>query len=250
MERRDRAPVASFFSQEPLSRGATVALGEDAAHHARVRRLEVGECLRLLDGAGTTGTGTLLRVARSQLSVEVGDVTTVEPPPPVHLLVPIADRDRMLWLAEKSVELGVTSWRPVLWRRSKSVSPRGEGSSFQQRVRARMTSALEQCGGAWLPVIYPDAKPEHAIAATTAGARMVLLAGAEPILGAARRAPVSIAVGPEGGFEEEEIAAMVAAGFGAAGLAGNVLRFETAGVAALAIVRAALALAAESTNAR
>lgn len=250
MERRDRAPVASFFSPEPLARGATVALGEDAAHHARVRRLEVGERLRLLDGAGATGTGTLLRIARSQLTVEVGDVTTIGAPPPVHLLVPIADRDRMLWLAEKAVELGVASWRPVLWRRSKSVSPRGEGSGFQQRVRARMISALEQCGGAWLPSIYPDAKPEHAIAATTAGARLVLLPGAEPILGSAMRAPVSIAVGPEGGYEEDEIAALTTAGFAPAGLAGNVLRFETAGVAALAIVRAALALAAESANAR
>ena len=267
VERRGRAPVASFFSPEPLATaapersdaeqpvrqpiavGSTISLGEDAAHHARVRRIDVGECVRLLDGAGAVATGTLLRVSKSTLAVEIGDVIIVEPPPAVHLLVPVADRDRMLWLGEKCAELGLTSWRPVLWRRSRSVTPRGEGSGFQRKLRARMAAALEQSGGAWLPVLYPDAKPEHAIAATPGGSRVLLAPGGESVLGLRTAAPVSLALGPEGGLDDDEVEALVAAGFAPAALAGNILRFETAGIAALAIVRAALALSGASAHA-
>ena len=250
VERRGRAPVASFFSSEPLAGGATITLGEDAAHHARVRRLEVGETVRLLDGAGAVAMGTLLRASKSALAVEAGDVTLVAAPPEVHLLVPIADRDRMLWLGEKCAELGVTSWRPVMWRRSRSVTPRGEGSGFQRKLRARMIAALEQSGSAWLPVLYPDAKPEHAIAATPAGSRVLLAPGGEPVLAQRLSAPVSIALGPEGGLDDDESEALVAAGFAPAALAGNILRFETAGIAAVAIVRATLALSGASAHAR
>ena len=154
MERRDRpplgaavaeakGPVATFFAADQIVPGATVSLDEDAAHHARVRRLDVGHRVRLLDGAGTLGWGTLVRLAKSQMHVEVESAETVDAPPAVHMLVPVADRDRMLWLAEKCAELGAASWRPVMWRRSKSVSPRGEGMTFQAKVRARMISALE-----------------------------------------------------------------------------------------------------------
>ena len=113
-----------------------------------------------------------------------------------------------------------------------------------------MIAALEQSGGAWLPTLYPDAKPEHAIAATPAGSRLLLAPDGEPILGSRAAAPVSIALGPEGGFEDEEVELLVAAGFAPAALAGNILRFETAGIAALAIVRAALAHGGASAHAR
>ena len=148
MERRARASLAAFFAaDQPLAVGATIALGEEAAHHMRVRRLGVGERLAVLDGSGTRAEGTLVRLAKDVAHVALESLAAIDPPPPVHLLVPIADRERMLWLAEKSVELGATSWRPVMWRRSRSVSPKGEGTSFAQKVRARMVSALTQSGG-------------------------------------------------------------------------------------------------------
>lgn len=248
MERPARAPVASFHAPEAPAAGAEVTLGEDVAHHVRVRRIEVGARVRLLDGAGTVGVGTIVRVARASVTVEVEEAAQVAPPPPVHLIVPVADRERMLWLAEKAVELGAASWRPVLWRRSRSVSPRGEGMTFQGKVRARMVSAMEQSGAAWLPTLYPDARPEHAIAATPAGPRILLDPAGEPLLGAPLGAPLTLAVGPEGGLEPDERALLVDAGWLPASLAGNILRFETAGVAGLAVARAALATQPESSH--
>ena len=242
MERVDRPTLATFFAEGPFAEGASTTLGEDAAHHIRVRRLDVGERVSLVDGAGAVARGTLVRVARGHAVVEVDRVERRAELAAVHVLVPVADRERMLLLAEKCVELGATSWRPVIWRRSRSVSPRGEGAGFQGKVRARMASALTQCEGAWLPELHPDATPERAVAAAPAGLRIVLDSDAPPLLSLPISGVVTIAVGPEGGLERTERDDLVAAGFAPASLGGHSLRFETAALAALAIVRAALAL--------
>jgi 16S rRNA (uracil1498-N3)-methyltransferase len=228
--------------------GRTIALGEEEAQHARVRRLDVGSPVRLVDGAGSVATGTLVRLARTHATVEVGEVETVEPPPPVHLLAPIADRDRMLWLAEKATELGVASWRPVLWHRSRSVTPRGEGVTFRGKVRARMIGALKQSGGTWLPELHPEAPLERAILASPPGRRLLLDRDGAPILSRALAAPITLAIGPEGGIEAPERDSLVAAGFELVRLADTVLRFETAGVAALGVVRAALTATEENVR--
>jgi len=233
--------LPTFITIDPLAPESSLTLGEDAAHHMRVLRLEPGARVRLADGHGSRGEGTVLRVAKRNATVQVDTCAFSEPLPPVHLIVPIADRERMLWLGEKVTELGATSWRPVLFRRSRSVSPRGEGPTFQQRLRARMASALEQSGGAWLPVPFPDATVETCIAAAPAGIRLVLARDGSPVvslLGGDPSEPVTIVLGPEGGLESAELEAFREAGFLAASLGSSLLRFETAGVAAVSVARA------------
>lgn len=247
--------LPTFVTDDPFTAPGTVTLGEDAAHHMRVRRLETGVRVGLVDGVGTRGEGVLTQLAKRHAIVSVEHAERVPAPPPVHLLVPVADRDRMLWLAEKVTELGLSTWRPVLYRRSKHVNPRGEGTTFQQRVRARMGSALEQSRGAWLPVTFPEAALEQVIAGRPPGIALVLDQGARPLLDSLRSvlaapphgptpvAAITLAVGPEGGFEVAELAALEANGFARASVGVNILRFETAALAGLAAVRAALDLA-------
>jgi 16S rRNA (uracil1498-N3)-methyltransferase len=246
VECTDRAAVATFFSSDALVAGGTVTLAEDAAHHIRVARVAVGECIALRDGAGKAALGTLVKVSRSAALVDVIETSEISRPAPIHLLAPVADRDRMLWLAEKVTELGVTSWRPLVWRRSKSVSPRGEGSMFQGKVRARMTAALIQSGGGWLPDIFPEATIERAVAAAPLGTRLLLAKDGEPIIGVPMTTPVTIALGPEGGMEPSERDAFIGAAFLPVKLGESTLRFETAGVAAVAIAGASLALSRQS----
>ncbi len=206
----------------------------------RVLRLGAGAVVGLRDGQGSIAEGQLVQLSKSHAQVEVTHVARVVPLPAVHLLVPVADRDRMLWLAEKAAELGATSWRPVLWRRSRSVTPRGEGVNFQAKVRARMEGALAQSEGAWLPQPFPEANLERAILAAPHGDRVVLDPAGDPLVGPtspALREPLIIAVGPEGGIERDEFEQLRAAGFRSVSLGPTILRFETAAMAALAMAR-------------
>ena len=243
MEREDRAPVGTFYA--PGEWRARVDLGEAAAHHAGAKRLAVGDRVRLTSGDGRRAVGTIAGLSRRALSVAIVESTSLAPDdsPHVELWAPVGDRDRMLMLAEKAVELGVSAWRPVSYERSRSVSPRGEGEAFSAKLRLRMISALEQSGSAWLPMVHTDSAVEAALAAQapmTAGCRLLLDASGESIRDAlhALDGPVTIAIGPEGGLTDSERAQFMRGGWRLVSLGANVLRFETAGIAALAIVRA------------
>jgi 16S rRNA (uracil1498-N3)-methyltransferase len=148
----------------------------------------------------------------------------------------------MLLLAEKAVELGASGWRPVVYRRSRSVTPRGEGEGFRDKVRLRMVAALEQSGSAWLPTLQPESSPEVGRAATAEMARVLLDGAGVPLLElrAELTSPCALALGPEGGLDADERDAFIEAGWRLASLGSNVLRFETAGMAGLALLRAFL----------
>jgi 16S rRNA (uracil1498-N3)-methyltransferase len=242
VELPDRTPVATFFSTDSFGVGSTVVLSDEAAHHIRVARVGVGEWVALRDGSGKGAVGTLVKANKTTALVDVSEIAEIPRPAPIHLLAPVADRERMLWLAEKAMELGVSSWRPVIWRRSKSVSPRGEGSTFQAKVRARMISALLQSGAGWLPDIFPEATIERAVAAAPLGTRVLLVKDGEPMAGVPMRSPVTIALGPEGGMESSERDTFIGAAFLPVKLTQTTLRFETAGVAGVAIAAASMAL--------
>lgn len=235
--------LPTFMTNEHFAEGSVCSLGEDAARHLKVLRLAVGAIVGLRDGAGLAGRAKVVKLAKGKAHVEVLNAGMQPQLPDVHLLVPVADRERLLWLAEKASEFGLTSWRPVLWRRSRSVAPRGEGPAFQAKVRARMMSALAQSHGAWLPQIFPEANLERALLAAPPGDRIVLDGEGEPLVGRASIAlvpPVVIALGPEGGLEPDELDALKSAGFRSASMGSTILRFETAGVAALAMARTSL----------
>jgi 16S rRNA (uracil1498-N3)-methyltransferase len=240
VEHDDRPPVATFYTRTPFNVGALVTLGESQAHHARVKRLERGDVVRLTSGDGCLAAGSIAELRKSELDVEVGDTWRVAAPRAVHLRVPIGDRERMLWLAEKATELGIASWQAVRFRRSASVSPRGEGPAFAEKVRARMISALEQSGGAWLPALLPDSDADHVDVGTDHSLILLDVRG-QPLASAlaldANRDPV-ILFGPEGGLDASELDSLRAAGFVGARLAPTTLRFETAGIAAVAVARA------------
>lgn len=241
MERADRAPVATFYV--PGAWTARVELDDGAAHHAQVKRLVQGDRIRLSNGAGRRVVGTLdvMTKRRLDVAIAVDDIEHVAPLPVIELWAPVADRERMLTLAEKAVELSASVWRPVVYRRSRSVTPRGDGAAFAEKTRLRMVNALEQCGAAWLPRQLPESDVVSALDSTDGG---ILLDGqGDPfadVHSVTSSPPLRIALGPEGGIEPDERASFERAGWRLARLGDNVLRFETAGIAALAVARTLL----------
>jgi 16S rRNA (uracil1498-N3)-methyltransferase len=237
-----RSVVATFYAPGPWPE--RVVLDEGASRHATVKRLAVGDPVRLTSGDGRRIHGVIAVLARQRLEVDCdhASVELVPAPPHVALWAPVGDRERMLLLAEKAVELGASSWRSIVYRRSRSVAPRGEGAAFGEKLRSRMIAALEQSGGAWLPIIEPETSSFDAIAMGIHGHAILLDTFGAPIVEVLADAhePVLIACGPEGGLESEERAAFDDAGWRAASLGPNVLRFETAGIAGLTLARALL----------
>jgi len=238
VERDDRPAVACFYAEGLLQAGAAITLDDRVAHHANVRRIETDDVVAITNGTGSIARARVARLGKRELELSVQRVEQIAAPSELRLCAPVADRDRMLWAAEKATELGVTSWQSVRFRRSASVSPRGEGPAFAEKLRARMIGALEQSFGAWLPRMLSDAP----LTSVDAGAavKMVMDAGGEPIVAAlaARDSAVAILVGPEGGIEPDELARLVAEGWRTVSLGPSTLRFETAVTAAVAVVRA------------
>lgn len=234
MERPDRASMTTFLV-DAIPAGS-LDLSEEAAHHAQVKRLGLGDPIEVTDGRGLRGIGRIVAMDRKALRVEIEEIQEHARPAPIHLFVPVADKERMLWVAEKATELQIASWNPVMYQRSKSVLPRGEGESFDRKVHARMVGALEQSGGAWLP----DVSPIRAVADIAGQPGVVLERGGEAFGKSPLTAPLRIAVGPEGGFTPAEVATLDEGGWMVASLGGVTLRFETAAVGAVAIARALL----------
>jgi 16S rRNA (uracil1498-N3)-methyltransferase len=238
----NRASVATFYA--PGAWSTRVELEEAAAHHATVKRLAVGDPVRLTSGDGRRVHGTIVELGKRRLVVECDlasiDVTPLAPH--VEIWAPIGDRDRMLLLAEKAVELGASAWRSVAYARSRSVTPRGEGDAFREKLRLRMIAALQQSGGAWLPELLTEAEAPAMIPTAAEGHAILLDPGGQPLraLLAESHTPLLLALGPEGGLDPAERHAFVESGWRTASLGDNILRFETAGIAGLALARALL----------
>lgn len=246
MERDDSARVTApgshlpaFYSPVQAAAGTRLELSREAAHHARVLRLAAGDLVGITDGLGTWATASVGALERDSLSVVMESVTARPRPQPVHLYVPVADKDRMLWLAEKATEIGVSSWTAVRFRRSSSVAARGEGEAFRAKLRSRMIAALEQSNGAWLPRLEGDTSVAD-LAARPAGKRIVLDARGESLVvvaGSGASPDRHVLAGPEGGIEPDEMERLVAGGWERARLGDTTLRFETAALAAVAILQ-------------
>ncbi|CAN5345462.1 16S rRNA (uracil(1498)-N(3))-methyltransferase [soil metagenome] len=244
VERARRASVGTFYAPGEWRGGERVELDAAAAHHASVKRLAPGDVVRLTNGAGRRAFGVLDEFSKRSCVVLLSaePVEAVEPLSHVELWAPVGDRERMLMLAEKSAELGLSSWRPVIYARSRSVSPRGEGESFRDKVRLRQISAVEQSGGAWLPAMHVETSLDSALVASNVSGAMtkiLLDVDGDGIAMLVRPGPggVAIALGPEGGLEVRERAAFLERGWRPASLGHNILRFETAAIAALAVLR-------------
>jgi 16S rRNA (uracil1498-N3)-methyltransferase len=211
-------------------RGATIVLDEDEAHHLRVRRAEPGMEVELRDGHGLAGRG-VLRARGKGWEVEVVDAALRPAPSGLTLAVAAGDRDRFLWLVEKAAELGVSRVRPLITARTEGVASRLRPEQAERLTRKAL-EATKQSGAHWSPEVAPPARFDDFLREAVSGARWL----ADP----AGRAPDRVAgeatvlVGPEGGLTGTEQAAALAAGWTPVAFGPNVLRFETAALAAAA----------------
>ena len=236
--------IPRFFCPFPLHPGATVELAPAAAHHAlKVLRVGAGDAAILFDGRGGHWLATLSPAGRSlRATLQEFAEGDCEPPLALTLAQGLPAGDKMDLVVQKAVELGVRGIQPVVAKRSVI---RLSGERAERRVehwRNIAVAACEQSGRNRIPVVEPilDLPQFLGLAARENRLGLVCAPGATGSLRdlAAPTAPLSLLIGPEGGFEEGELLAARAAGFRAIGLGPRVLRSETAGLGAVAAIMA------------
>jgi 16S rRNA (uracil1498-N3)-methyltransferase len=214
--------------------GAEVTVDGDAFRHLfRARRLEVGERLRIVDGAGRARWGEVASVERARAVVRLGEgAPSNEPAVRVDLLVPTLRPERAAWLVEKATEVGVAAVRFLHMERA----PRTFGDGTLERLRRVAAGAVEQCGRARCPEVT-GVHDWAEIGALTRGLpmRVVLDVGTRGPVPGETGAEIALLVGPEGGFSEGERRELTEGGWTAAGLGPRVLRAETAAVVGAAV---------------
>jgi 16S rRNA (uracil1498-N3)-methyltransferase len=237
--------VSSLYLIDDLPESATggvITLDGREAHHAAVNRVRVGECLLLGDGRGTLAEATVSAVSNTGVEVRVGAVRFEErPTPEIWLAQALAKGDRDELAIQAATEVGVSGVIPVQTARSVS---RWSGPKLEKGV-ARWESivreASKQAIRGWVPDVESPATlvdtRDHVLVLDPRGA--VRLADAvESTPSDARR--IVLVVGPEGGFADEEIDRMTAAGAVSVVLGDTVLRTSTAGPAAIAVANVVL----------
>lgn len=236
--------IPRFHCPFPLAPGATIDLPPEAAHHAtKVLRMNEGDGVILFDGRGGEWFGTLRRVGKTMaVALESYDAEDREAPLAITLAQGLPAADKMDWIVQKSVELGVARIAPVACRRSVI---RLSGERMERRGahwQAVAIAACEQSRRNRVPEVAPllDLPQFLSAAAGDNGMRLILAPGAATRLAELPKpaGPVTLLIGPEGGFEDGEIDAAKSAGFQAVSLGPRVLRTETAGLAALAAMMA------------
>jgi 16S rRNA (uracil1498-N3)-methyltransferase len=232
------------YVNAPLSAGSVIELPAPAAQHlAKVLRARSGDEIVLFAGDGREFAAAVESIRGSRVTASVGAARPIdrESPLAVTLIQCIARAERMDLIVQKATELGVSRIVPVISRRGVVRLDAAQAASKAEHWLGIAVAACEQCGRNRLPVIEaPRPLIRHlGDGATgdgaTGSARLILEPGAAGS-GAALQISTSVelAVGPEGGFDAEELEAFRISGFTPIALGPRVLRTETAAIAGIA----------------
>ena len=221
-------------------RGDKAALtGKHAQHLSRVLRARVGQEFDV-SAAGRLRRGRVVAVGEDRVEFALGDELPAPAELEATLLLAIYKFDRMEWALEKLTELGAARILPILSRRTEAHLAKAAAKRVE-RWRRIAKEAAEQSRRLAPPEILAPAKLKDAV--TTAALTRIVLAESEQSVSLAdvmRVHPpgesLALAVGPEGGWTEEELRLFAETGWTAASLGRRILRAETAAIAAMAVV--------------
>lgn len=225
---------------------ATLTLGEeDSKHCVRVMRMAEGDTIEVVDGNGTLYTCRIAMAHPKRCAVEVVDSAKQLPHWGCRITLAIAptkNLDRIEWLVEKCVEMGIDRIIPLRCHNSERTVLKTE------RLKKIMVSAMKQSLKATLPQFDEMTPIEQVIGQAGSGIRCIaycdaLLPREERLSLATAYKPgqdVTVLIGPEGDFSPEEVAMAREAGFVPVTLGKSRLRTETAGLMAVAWIHALL----------
>ena len=238
-----KARVARCYTDQALEANTDITLDKRSSHHlSTVLRTRVGTQVQLFNGDGKNYQGEVTATGKTT-SVSISGAQTSENESSLNLTLvqAIARGDKMDGIIQKATELGVNQIQPIYTAQSiAKLEPKRERKK-QEHWHNIMISACEQCGRCTLPSVEPilalTAFLELSRSSAQATHRWILSPTATPVATEQNISNAMIMVGPESGFDNDEVQVSEAAGFTALQLGPRVLRTETAGPAAIAILQ-------------
>jgi 16S rRNA (uracil1498-N3)-methyltransferase len=232
-----------LFVEADLAEDGEVTLdGEQANYLRNVLRLSLGDPILVFNGRDGEWRAELAEAGKRRATLIVGSRTRTQEDGPdlLYLFAPLK-RARLDYMVQKAAEMGVSRLLPVLTRRTVAERVNIE------RMRANAIEAAEQCGILRVPAVDEPVRLDRAIAQWNASRALIFCdedsEEANPLAALARvqPGPLALLVGPEGGFDEAERELLSCQPFVTRiSLGPRILRADTAAVAALSLVNAAL----------
>jgi 16S rRNA (uracil1498-N3)-methyltransferase len=218
-----------YFVPDLPQNGGLVALpGSEAQHATRVMRVQIGDSIRLFDGKGSESKAIIAQLARSEChcDAEPSKLVDREPARAIHLGIALPKPDRARELIERLTELGVKSVTPLTAERTQ----RPPSDSLLEKLRRGVIEACKQSGRNELLQVLPTESARDFFTSSDAETRLIAhLSSESTALDAAMESNiVNAAIGPEGGWTDDEVRFAIDHGFTPINLGERIYRIETA----------------------
>lgn len=236
--------IPRFYCPPPLPINAPFELPPAAAHHAsRVLRLRVNDAVQLFDGTGLELHGIISEINGKRAVLGKLQVCTANRESPLHIVLAQAmcSSEKMDWVVQKATELGAAEIQPVQTQRSVAKLSAERAEKRTEHWHSVTIAACEQCGRNMLPEVHAPRELSAWLAAlrNVPGSKFILLPQASAALHEQPepQGTITLLVGPEGGFSEDEAQLAQQIGFIPIRLGARVLRTETAAMAGIAALQ-------------
>ena len=235
------------FYAPDFSSAGEVQLPEDEAQHlARVLRLRAGDAVAIFDGKGREALARVASVTSRRVTLHVVEPRAAAPEPrvAVTLAQSLLKSDKMDRVIRDAVMLGVAAVQPFVSRRTDVPMKAVARGGRQDRWDRTVISSVKQCGRAVVPPVHETKEFGELLQSTAGKTRLMFVepgAGSDVAemtsLEGQRPTDAMVMVGPEGGWDAQEIADAAAAGVTLLSFGGRVLRADAAGAAVISVLR-------------
>lgn len=231
-----------IYQDVELIEDRLLELDEKASHHLqKVLRCKLSDTLTLFDGRGVACQASIHALTRRQVTVHLGLVSAQDNRSncDIHLFQGVSKADRMDWVMQKAVELGVTEITPVATQHCAVKLSAQKRAKLMAHWQAVIISACEQSGQNHLPCLHPIQSYQESLPQSDIGLSLLLSPDADRRWSGLTKPTgrVALWVGPEGGFSEDEVSLAEEHSIQGLAMGPRILRTETACIAALAIIQ-------------
>lgn len=233
-----------FVPPESINGNKVIVTGKEAHHIVDVMRLNVSDAVSIFDGRGAEYAGIIEDVRPRAVTIRIAGVRKEAGAKARRftLIQAVPKKDKMDYIVEKATELGIDIIMPVITSRTIPQWSADKMGAHLRRWQTLAKEAAKQCGRSDVPRVDIPVDLASALSAVKGNGIKLMAAltdGARPLKGVLkglRQGDVAIAIGPEGDFTPEEVAAAKREGFSVVDLGARVLKSDTAGLALLAMV--------------